>query len=519
MAHVSHDLLTPLNGIIGMLTLVLRTGLTPEQEEYLRNAAGAAEALQDYLSDLLDLSSLEAGTLETESLGFSLRAVVDRVTAPAARAMEANGLAFASRIEPGCPDDLLGDPWRIGQVLSKLLANAARFTDRGAVTLDVAGREVRPGLAEVVVTVRDTGPGIPPERIPGIFRPFEQVDGSVTRRFGGSGLGLAIGHQLAERMGACLGVESLPGHGSVFKLVLRLPVARRQARQEAAAPLLELVPEVGPRRVLLAEDNRINQLLVVRLLEGAGHEVATAETGQEALDLLAQGSFDVVLMDLQMPVMGGLEAIGRIRAREVAAGGHVMIVALTAQAAAPGDRELCLESGADAYLPKPFSAEALEAAVVRTVAAGTGPARPRPAIDRSAFEACRSCRNQGYGDCERRLARPPLDLDAALETCGGDEVLRRDVTYELLALLPREQELLQAAVASGDPNGVARSAHKLKSSLAAVGATLAGDAAAVLEQAARRCDPRLAGVAERFSCELERAVAALERSMVAEPVE
>jgi len=518
LANMSHEVRTPLNGVIGMLSLALRSELSPEQREYVQTAHGSAESLLHVLSDILDLSRIEAGRLDLETVPFSLRGTIDRVTRPIALRARQKGLRFEAQVEPGAVDHLVGDPRRFGQILNNLLSNAVRFTEHGSVAFRVAGKVVRPGMVELRCTVSDTGIGIEPDRISAIFQPFAQADGSITRRFGGTGLGLAICKELAERMGACVGVESTPGKGSAFTLVVRLPACGETdhpgARESAAVEVRR--PTASPRRVLLAEDNPVNRLLAVRILEDAGHTVVTVGNGQEAIDRMGNDGHDVVLMDLQMPVMGGLEAIERIRLAEKASGGHVTIVALTAQAMS-GDRERCLAAGADAYLAKPYSPEALEDAV-----AGIAPEAGRtigdPASDGEAFEACRTCRNQGFEGCGRRLSRAPIDLSRALETCGGDEELRREVTAELLRTMPAERAALEAAVGARNPEAVVRIAHKLKSSLAALGATPASDAAAVLEEAARQADERTPDLADRFGCELDRAGKALERSIRGEPV-
>ncbi len=511
LANMSHEIRTPLNGVIGMLSLALRTDLTPVQREYVQTAANSAESLLHVLSDILDLSKIEAGKLDLESVPFSVAALVDRVTRPIAARAAQKGLRFDCRVAPGTVDDLVGDPWRIGQILNNLLSNAVRFTERGSVEIDVSAVEASPGIAELVFNVRDTGIGIEPNRIRQIFEPFSQADGSITRRFGGTGLGLAICRELADRMGACVGVESVLGKGSTFRMVGRLPVSSVPAETGAATTGGTVAPARTPRKVLLAEDNPVNRLLAVRLLTEAGHTVVTAENGREALDRMAEGGFDVVLMDLQMPVMGGIEAMERIRAAEKETGTHVTLVALTAQAMS-GDRERCLAAGADHYLAKPYSPKALEAAVSGAVHLASGDTAIRSRAE-PAFGACRTCRNEGFDGCPRRIDRQPLDLARALATCGDDEQLRRDVTREMLATLPAERSALAAAVVAGDGAAVARAAHKLKSSLAALGAIPAGESASVLEHAARAGDERVAGLADRFSCELDRAAEALAASI------
>ncbi|MEI7706146.1 MAG: ATP-binding protein [Deltaproteobacteria bacterium] len=509
LAKMSHEIRTPLNGAMGMLSLALRTNLTEEQREYLTTAHGSAQSLLHILSDILDLSKVEAGRMDVEAVPFDPRKAIDGVVRPFAARARQKGLSFDVRVDSGVPARLVGDAGRFGQIVTNLLSNAIRFTDRGSVSVRAGATETRPGVAELRVAVQDTGIGVAPDRAAAIFEPFVQADDSITRRFGGTGLGLTICKQLAERMGGRVELDSTPGAGSVFALVVELPIGpvlpERAVRVAGSSPVAP-----RPRRVLLAEDNPVNQLLAVRILEGAGHSVTTASNGQEALQRFAEGGFDVVLMDLQMPVMDGLEAIQGIREVERRTAGHTTVVALTAQAMS-GDRERCLAAGADAYLSKPFSADALQ-----EVVAGSGAPGPGPAGGEAGLVACGSCRIEDRESCRARRSREAVVLSSALAACGGDAGLYRDVVAEALRNLPGDRSQLREAVEAGDHNAVARAAHRMKSSLAALGATPASQEAEELERAARRKDGAIRELANRFACELDRAASVLQRSVAQE---
>jgi signal transduction histidine kinase/ActR/RegA family two-component response regulator len=358
LANMSHEIRTPINGVIGMLHLLECSGLTVQQREDLQVAKTSAEALLTVINDVLDFSRVEAGCLQLDRCEFSLRQCVEEAVSILALSAREKGLALRAAIDAGAPDALLGDRGRLRQVLLNLINNGVKFTPTGAVSVEVQSRlasgdgDGSPG-ARVAFRIADTGIGISLEQQAIIFEPFRQADGSVNRKYGGSGLGLAISFRLIGLMGGRLTVDSRPGCGSVFCFELRYPLApvRHAGPAEEGG---ESVPRrIEGLQVLVAEDNRVNQLVAVRMLERLGHCPAVAANGREALERLRDGSYQLILMDMQMPEMDGLQATREIRRREAGSGEHMPIIAMTANALT-GDRERCIESGMDGYLSKPI---------------------------------------------------------------------------------------------------------------------------------------------------------------------
>jgi signal transduction histidine kinase/CheY-like chemotaxis protein len=366
LANMSHEIRTPMNGVIGMTDLALELEQSATQREYLRIVKSSAQSLMVILNDVLDFSKIEAGKLDIEAVRFSLvETMEDTLKTLRSRASQ-KGLILDSVLQPDLPNEVLGDPVRLRQIVTNLCDNAIKFTAQGGVYVQVHGAP-RAGGYELHLSVRDTGIGIPADKQKGVFEAFSQADTSTTRRFGGTGLGLTICARLVELMGGRIWLDSVEGQGSTFHFTLlvqaALPLGTAPAPTASAA-----AQNARSLQVLLVEDHPINQLLATTLLKKWRHNVVLANNGQEAVDLFATQRWDIVLMDMQMPVMGGLEATRLIRAGEPV-GQHTPIVAMTANAM-DSDRQACLEAGMDDHLAKPFNAVGLQVVLERFTASG-----------------------------------------------------------------------------------------------------------------------------------------------------
>jgi PAS domain S-box-containing protein len=354
LANMSHELRTPITAILGFAELLQGTELSEQQQKYLSTIASSTETLLALVNDLLDLAKIEAGKVYLEREEFSLRKLIGELADSQKAAAKAKNLSFKTRISAEVPDRLLGDPLRLKQILLNLTVNAIKFSEVGEVCLSVGVEDFHPSTPLLRFDVADTGIGINPERIADIFEPFSQLDPSFTRKFGGAGLGLAICTKLLAIMGGEISVDSRQDVGSTFHVLLPFEVVEIKTTGEGAHPARQTTEPEGVRlRVLLVEDHEISQYFFAEVLKRYGHQVDLAANGAEALGKIQCCNYDLVLMDVQMPVMDGLEAIGRIREMEEAGGGHLPVIALTAHAMEK-DRIEVLSRGFDGYVSKPM---------------------------------------------------------------------------------------------------------------------------------------------------------------------
>ena len=461
LANISHELRTPMNGLLGMLDLVLDSPVGGEQREQVEIAQRCAYSLLDLLNDILDLSKIEAGRMILEKVPFDLRSVAeDCVRAQGAKAQQ-KGIELRYEYS-GDLTHVTGDPLRLRQIVANLLSNAIKFTEKGWVSVRQSVSAEADGKLTMVLDVADTGSGIPAEKVPLIFEKFTQADSSISRKYGGTGLGLAITKRLVELQGGQIRVESRVGRGSTF--TVEIPFETAPASEPAVEPPLEqrtAVPATKQARLLLVEDNAVNQRVVLAMLRKKNYAIDVANNGQEALDKLQRATepYNLILMDVQMPVLDGLETTKAIRRNN--AWDNLPIIAMTAHAMI-GDRERCLQAGMNAYVSKPVQQAGLIAVIEQYLASGTG----QLAVPKTS-------------GVERILTDKLMQQDRALVS----EMLRL-----FMEVAPERLQRLETAAASADAQTLSEEAKRIGAAAEHIASTSLRQLAQSIGEAAAQGD-------------------------------
>lgn len=466
LANMSHEIRTPMNSVIGMARLALSREADSRQIDYLEKILMSGEHLLGIIDDILDFSKIEAGKLQIENTDFDLRNFMENLASLTGGKAAAKGLEFRVEIDPALPERSRADPLRLRQVLLNFVDNAIKFTSRGEVVVSVKKIEDGNGDCVALFEVRDTGIGMSGAEISMLFRPFQQTDGSITRKYGGTGLGLSISKRLIELMGGEVGITSEPGQGSVFSFRLRLDMGIQDAVQSKGdvADSTRMSAAIRGTRILLAENNIFNQQVAREFLEIAGCVVHVANDGLEALDLLQREHFDCVLMDVQMPVMDGLEATRQIRASTIFSA--MPVIAVTANAL-EGERQACLDAGMNDFITKPVRPETLYAVLAKWLT------RQMPPLSVPS-------RMKSVPDAAQQMAAA-IDFEVLAELVGSDREKMRQLAHKFLVTTRLDMNKVEAALEQGDLTQLKQLGHHIKSPAAMMGTARFADLCRALE--------------------------------------
>ena len=459
LATMSHEIRTPMSGVIGFTHLLEKTKLNDQQQEYLRIITTSANSLLDIIDDILDFSKMEAGKIKLENSNFVLETLISGVRVLFTPKAVEKGLKLTTYVAHDIPQVLYGDPSRLRQVLINLVGNAIKFTDRGQVTIHIEKQTQKNERIALRITIRDTGIGITPEQQSQLFQPFQQCDGSITRHYGGTGLGLVIAKRLVTLMGGQITLESTPGEGSTFTILIYLSLPQKERMTDLSLSDLSTQDQLSATApgsllknmaILVVDDSNVNLMLAKTLLVNEGADVVAVKSAIEALERIAQQTFDLILMDLEMPVMSGIEAAKKLR-QPYATTVNTPIIAVTAHVL-PEKRQEVIDAGMNDLLAKPYLPDQLYAIIAKwcgEVYYQRKPAKARP---------------------ETENRSPVYDREVALASVAGDEETARLILKEFLAMLPDARTAIHEASSDKDFTSLFQAVHKLAGSASSSGA-------------------------------------------------